>query len=503
MPLPISRICLYDQCRRVGAPLGSDDEGEADRGLTLDSLDGDGCTVLHVALLHGALECVKLCLDAGADFIIPCNGSSCLHLAVAAAGVQPRELTDAATGAIKALVDAGASVEAVDDGGRSVLHLIADSNLVALANALTAAADDMGVTVDVNAEDAVGRSPLHAAAHSGSGDMVSWLLARGAAVGKTDKLGNTPAHAAAVLGHAAVVDVLVPGSAVGSAKNAWGLTPAQALALHGGGGGGSGSDAASAASSSIRTLVLSHPSSMKHTTCNDLSRTGPPPPPENVKRLQVTIGEGSGTLRAPALASKLTWRTVAAPAKVRTSGRCRVVGTPGDCVVKLVGFGPTVGLFASDYGRPASTRVPVCKTRSGRVRVAARRRHDRSPRHRHGSVAVSDQDSVACHCSNGSRGCCVLCRLKGVRVGTIFVLVSVCDRSSWSAALYAAGSICEAIDAVVAGDASNAFCAVRPPGHHAGPVGVVTCSNDPDGSHVCALRRDWHRVGAVAPWSVL
>ena len=30
--------------------------------------------------------------------------------------------------------------------------------------------------------------------------------------------------------------------------------------------------------------------------------------------------------------------------------------------------------------------------------------------------------------------------------------------------------------------ARNAFCAVRPPGHHAGPTGVVTCDNDPHGS---------------------
>ena len=29
----------------------------------------------------------------------------------------------------------------------------------------------------------------------------------------------------------------------------------------------------------------------------------------------------------------------------------------------------------------------------------------------------------------------------------------------------------------------NAFCAIRPPGHHAGPTGVVACANDPSGSH--------------------
>mmetsp|Transcript_19939 Transcript_19939/g.32526 ORF Transcript_19939/g.32526 Transcript_19939/m.32526 type:complete len:574 (+) Transcript_19939:207-1928(+) len=57
--------------------------------------------------------------------------------------------------------------------------------------------------------------------------------------------------------------------------------------------------------------------------------------------------------------------------------------------------------------------------------------------------------------------------------------------SHWSfeAALRAAGSVCEAVDKVMAGDVRNAFCAIRPPGHHAGPRGVVTCPNDPDGSH--------------------
>lgn len=40
---------------------------------------------------------------------------------------------------------------------------------------------------------------------------------------------------------------------------------------------------------------------------------------------------------------------------------------------------------------------------------------------------------------------------------------------SGEAALRAAGAVCAAVDAVVRGDATNAFCAVRPPGHHAEP----------------------------------
>ena len=38
---------------------------------------------------------------------------------------------------------------------------------------------------------------------------------------------------------------------------------------------------------------------------------------------------------------------------------------------------------------------------------------------------------------------------------------------SGEAALRAAGAVCAAVDAVAGGDARNAFCATRPPGHHA------------------------------------
>ena len=38
---------------------------------------------------------------------------------------------------------------------------------------------------------------------------------------------------------------------------------------------------------------------------------------------------------------------------------------------------------------------------------------------------------------------------------------------SAEAALRAAGAVCAAIDAVIAGSVRRAFCAVRPPGHHA------------------------------------
>ncbi len=45
---------------------------------------------------------------------------------------------------------------------------------------------------------------------------------------------------------------------------------------------------------------------------------------------------------------------------------------------------------------------------------------------------------------------------------------SIC-RDSLKAALHAAGGVCTAVDAVMQANVKNAFCAVRPPGHHATP----------------------------------
>ena len=47
---------------------------------------------------------------------------------------------------------------------------------------------------------------------------------------------------------------------------------------------------------------------------------------------------------------------------------------------------------------------------------------------------------------------------------------TIVSPGSGEAALRAAGAVCAAVDAVVSGAVNNAFCAVRPPGHHAEPT---------------------------------
>lgn len=46
---------------------------------------------------------------------------------------------------------------------------------------------------------------------------------------------------------------------------------------------------------------------------------------------------------------------------------------------------------------------------------------------------------------------------------------TILNTHSWKAALRAAGAAVAATDAVIAGEIENAFCAIRPPGHHALP----------------------------------
>ncbi len=69
---------------------------------------------------------------------------------------------------------------------------------------------------------------------------------------------------------------------------------------------------------------------------------------------------------------------------------------------------------------------------------------------------------------------------------------------SGEAALRAAGALVAAVDAVLTGDAGNAFCAVRPPGHHAEPMramGFCLFNNVAIGA-VHAMRA--HRLNRVA-----
>ena len=51
---------------------------------------------------------------------------------------------------------------------------------------------------------------------------------------------------------------------------------------------------------------------------------------------------------------------------------------------------------------------------------------------------------------------------------------------SFKSAQAAAGAVLEAVDSVMSGQCKNAFCCIRPPGHHVGPFGAVASEEDPN-----------------------
>jgi acetoin utilization deacetylase AcuC-like enzyme len=75
---------------------------------------------------------------------------------------------------------------------------------------------------------------------------------------------------------------------------------------------------------------------------------------------------------------------------------------------------------------------------------------------------------------------------------------------SYEAALHAAGGVMAAVDAVFAGTVNRAFCAVRPPGHHAGPsrgMGFCLFNNIALAARYAQKKHGAKRV-LIADWDV-
>ncbi|MDA0328807.1 MAG: ankyrin repeat domain-containing protein [Gemmatimonadetes bacterium] len=124
--------------------------------------------------------------------------------------------------AVRALLRAGADVNAAQGDGMSALHWAAERGDRALIDVLVYAGADLRATTRIGAY-----TPLHIASRSGHVDAVAGLLVREADVhATTEPGGSTPLHLGALSGNAAVVRALIESGADPNAKESeWEQTP--------------------------------------------------------------------------------------------------------------------------------------------------------------------------------------------------------------------------------------------------------------------------------------
>ncbi|CAN0047760.1 unnamed protein product, partial [Heterosigma akashiwo] len=418
-----------------------------------DDLDHDNTSALHVALLNRHLDCARLLIEEGSSTYLKCEGSPLLHVAAA----QGAFCSEFSVAALRYLLEHTAlSPEAKDDRGQTLLHVACAAGDLPAADFLLA---QPCARAYLEARE-LRRwwRPLHFAAASGHRALLDRLLAAHQEHGvpttlPADIAGRTPLHLACAQRHwGAAAALAAAGAAAGGSQRAdkVGRTPGELAAQAAGGARRvpaalrrelalelepEGTAAAAGDAGEERdgeeeeeqapTALLYHSSCEQHYTCTPVGRAGPEPPPENINRLKVIYDQrtGGGGAAAAALAG---------------SGRRPLAWCDSARRAELADV-----LRCHDYAYVERVRRVCRRLAAGGVGGGGGAR-----------IAHLDGDTAISHLS-------------------------------YEAALRAAGAAVEAVDRVVAGRNRNAFCAVRPPGHHAGFRGrtVLAAEREKEGSH--------------------
>ena len=224
--------------RRVVPLLRRDDRWSLEKrltyGLSQDSCDKHGATLVMRASFHGAVRCVKLLIEKGADLqAVNGQGETVLHLACRGGHREIVRLLKK-NGARDVKDKSGnfpfdvayqegheelcQDFERCKEAGRAL-------RMALRTNALDDVERQLSECTDINQQDQFGCTLLYRAAQWGRTGPVSLFLAQGALPDVQDETGRTAFHRAAAAGHLAVVQLLFANGASTDLRDTTGSTP--------------------------------------------------------------------------------------------------------------------------------------------------------------------------------------------------------------------------------------------------------------------------------------
>ena len=186
--------------------------------------DENGYTILHIAVFNGDIEIttliineVKKRLGMGSKETLPKfinektnEGFTSLHYASYKGNIPLLQL----------LIKSGASVDAVTNLGKNVMHMAAEGNQPSMMIYLITNEHQSSQSVDEN-----GSTPLHWACYAGAEESVNFLLNLDANIDAQDKEKLTPLHLAVLGGREKIVLKLLQKNANKNLKNIRGELP--------------------------------------------------------------------------------------------------------------------------------------------------------------------------------------------------------------------------------------------------------------------------------------
>ena len=199
------------------------EEGISSSALALfgGELVEDDAMTLHELADSGDVEGVRASLEAGADVnAVDKYGNTPLHEVCLGSAVDLVDL-------VEVLVEAGADVTAANEAGFTPLHNAAIMRGKEVVEVL------LGAGADVNAVDMFGITPLHKASMSGKVKVVQALIEAGANVHAANKVDSSPLHEASKSGKVEVVQALIEAGANVHAADKEGNAPLHFASVHG------------------------------------------------------------------------------------------------------------------------------------------------------------------------------------------------------------------------------------------------------------------------------